>query len=111
MLLLLFIGIESDLFTRRRRQILSNSIYKSVEHRVIVNAKEERISLALFFNPKGDVPISPAPELVAAANDGRPLYPPMTFDEYRLFIRKKGAKGKAQIEALKGQAPAEKYTD
>ncbi|CAO1946478.1 unnamed protein product [Urochloa humidicola] len=88
-------------------QILSNSMYKSVEHRVIVNAKEERISLALFFNPKGDVPISPAPELVTAA-DGPPLYPPMTFDEYRLYIRKKGAKGKAQIEALKGQAPPEK---
>nr|CAB3474714.1 unnamed protein product [Digitaria exilis] len=84
-------------------QILSNSIYKSVEHRVVVNAKEERISLALFYNPKGDVPISPAPELVAAA-DGPALYPPMTFDEYRLFVRKKGAMGKAQIEALKGQA-------
>ena len=88
-------------------QILSNSLYKSVEHRVIVNAKEERISLALFYNPKGDVPISPAPELAAAAAAGGgpagALYPPMTFDVYRLFIRKKGAKGKAQIEALKGQ--------
>lgn len=73
---------------------------------MIVNAKQERISLALFFNPKGNIPISPAPELVTAA-DGPPLYPPMTFDEYRLFIRKKGAKGKAQIEALKGQAPPE----
>ena len=42
----------------------------------------------------------------AAAAGGGPagaLYPPMTFDVYRLFIRKKGAKGKAQIEALKGQ--------
>lgn len=85
-------------------QILSNSLYKSVEHRVIVNAKEERISLALFYNPKGDVPISPAPELAVAAGGGpAELYPPMTFDEYRLYIRKKGAKGKAQIEALKGQ--------
>jgi isopenicillin N synthase-like dioxygenase len=90
-------------------QILSNSLYKSVEHRVIVNAREERISLALFYNPKGDVPISPAPELAAAAGGGpaAPLYPPMTFDEYRLYIRKKGANGKAQIEALKGQASPE----
>ncbi|OEL13407.1 Protein SRG1 [Dichanthelium oligosanthes] len=90
-------------------QILSNSQYKSVEHRVIVNAKEERISLALFYNPKGDIPISPAPELVmaTAADDRLALYPPMTFDEYRLYIRKKGAKGKAQIEALKGQASPE----
>ncbi|TVU02373.1 hypothetical protein EJB05_52158, partial [Eragrostis curvula] len=84
-------------------QILSNSIYKSVEHRVIVNAKEERISLALFYNPRADIPIAPALELVTAAN--RPaLYPPMTYDEYRLFVRTKGTNGKAQIEALKGQA-------
>ncbi|KAL6616325.1 hypothetical protein ACP70R_038595 [Stipagrostis hirtigluma subsp. patula] len=84
-------------------QILSNSLYKSVEHRVIVNAKEERISLAVFYNPRGDIPIAPAPELVTAA-DRPALYPPMTYDEYRLFIRTKGVKGKAQIEALKGQA-------
>jgi isopenicillin N synthase-like dioxygenase len=73
-----------------------------VEHRVIVSAKEERISVALFYNPKGDIPIAPAPELVTAA-DRPSLYPTMTFDEYRLFVRTKGAKGKAQIEALKGQ--------
>lgn len=82
-------------------------MYKSVEHRVVVNAEEERISLALFYNPKGDVPISPAPGLVTAGNLPA-LYPPMTFDEYRLYIRNKGARGKAQIEALKGQASPEK---
>ena len=92
------------LFTHR--QILSNSVYKSVEHRVVVNAEEERISLALFYNPKGDVPIAPAPELVTAGNLPA-LYPPMTFDEYRLYVRNKGARGKAQIEALKGQASPE----
>ncbi|XP_062225109.1 jasmonate-induced oxygenase 1-like isoform X2 [Phragmites australis] len=84
-------------------QILSNSLYKSVEHRVIVNAKEERLSLALFYNPRGDIPIAPAPELLTAADRQAP-YTPMTFDEYRLFVRKKGIKGKAQIEALKGHA-------
>ncbi|KAL6853612.1 hypothetical protein ACP4OV_019641 [Aristida adscensionis] len=83
-------------------QILSNSLYKSVEHRVIVNAEEERISLALFYNPKGDVPIAPLPELITA-DDRPPLYPPMTFDQYRLFIRTKGVQGKAQIDALKSQ--------
>ncbi|VAH81458.1 unnamed protein product [Triticum turgidum subsp. durum] len=83
-------------------QILSNSVYKSVEHRVIVNAKEERISLALFYNPRGDVPIAPAAELVTP--DRPSLYPPMTFDEYRVYIRKNGPRGKAQLEGFKGQA-------
>ncbi|KAL5220020.1 hypothetical protein ABZP36_024733 [Zizania latifolia] len=82
-------------------QILSNSMYKSVEHRVVVNAEEERISLALFYNPRGDVPISPSPELVTPERPS--LYPPMTFDDYRVYVRKNGPKGKAQIEALKGQ--------
>ncbi|KAL5228250.1 hypothetical protein ABZP36_016515 [Zizania latifolia] len=85
-------------------QILSNAMYKSVEHRVIVNAENERISLAFFYNPRGDVPISPAPELVTPERPS--LYPPMTFDEYRVYVRKNGPKGKAQLEALKGQGGA-----
>jgi isopenicillin N synthase-like dioxygenase len=74
-------------------------MYKSVEHRVMVNAKEERISLALFYNPRGDVPIAPAPETVTPE---RPApYPSMTFDEYRAYIRKYGPRGKAQVEGAK----------
>ncbi|CAM0882977.1 unnamed protein product [Alopecurus aequalis] len=85
-------------------QILSNSVYKSVEHRVIVNAKEERISLAMFYNPRGDIPIAPASELVTQERPS--LYPPMTFDEYRAYIRKNGPRGKAQLEGAKGQGAA-----
>uniref|UniRef100_A0A0E0C9V3 Fe2OG dioxygenase domain-containing protein n=1 Tax=Oryza meridionalis TaxID=40149 RepID=A0A0E0C9V3_9ORYZ len=88
-------------------EILSNSMYKSVEHRVIVNAEEERISLALFYNPRGDVPVAPAPELVTPERPSL-YYPPMTFDEYRVYVRKNGPKGKAQLEALKGQSITEK---
>lgn len=80
-------------------QILSNSAYKSVEHRVTVNAKDERISLALFYNPRGDLLIAPAPELLTPELPS--LYSPMTFDEYRVYIRKNGPKGKAQLQ---GQA-------
>ncbi|KAJ6902305.1 2-oxoglutarate-dependent dioxygenase [Populus alba x Populus x berolinensis] len=80
-------------------QVLSNATYKSVEHRVIVNSSEERVSLAFFYNPKSDVPIEPLKELVAP--DRPPLYPAMTFDEYRLFIRMRGPSGKSQVESLK----------
>lgn len=78
-------------------QVLSNAIYKSVEHRVIVNSGQERISLAYFYNPRSDLLIQPAKELVTP--DKPPLYPAMTFDEYRLYIRTKGPKGKSQIGA------------
>ncbi|KAJ6317794.1 hypothetical protein OIU76_013353 [Salix suchowensis] len=80
-------------------QVLSNAIYKSVEHRVIVNSSKERVSLAFFYNPKSDIPIEPLKELVAP--DRPPLYPAMTFDEYRLFIRMRGPSGKSQVESLK----------
>ncbi|XP_020228705.1 probable 2-oxoglutarate-dependent dioxygenase At5g05600 [Cajanus cajan] len=80
-------------------QVLSNAMYKSVEHRVIVNSDKERVSLAFFYNPKSDIPIEPIKELVT--EDMPALYPPMTFDEYRLFIRTRGPRGKSQVESLK----------
>ncbi|KAI4302677.1 hypothetical protein MLD38_038397 [Melastoma candidum] len=80
-------------------QVLSNARYKSVEHRVIVNSGKERVSLAYFFNPRGDILIKPAEELVT--EDQPALYLPMTFNEYRLYIRRKGPCGKSQVEALK----------
>lgn len=76
-------------------QVLSNAIYKSVEHRVIVNSDQERVSLAYFYNPKSDLVIEPVRELVTP--DRPALYQPMTFDEYRLYIRTKGPKGKSQL--------------
>ncbi|XP_073113356.1 jasmonate-induced oxygenase 1 isoform X2 [Elaeis guineensis] len=80
-------------------QVLSNATYRSVEHRVVVNSEAERISFAFFYNPKSDLPIEPAPELVTP--DRPALYQPMSFNEYRLYIRKNGPRGKSQVESLK----------
>nr|XP_043618201.1 jasmonate-induced oxygenase 2-like [Erigeron canadensis] len=80
-------------------QILSNAIYKSVEHRVVVNPNKERVSLAFFCNPKNDMLIEPLSELVTSKTPA--LYLPMTFEDYRRFIRTKGPQGKFQLESLK----------
>lgn len=80
-------------------QVLSNAIYKSVEHRVIVNSNLERLSLAFFYNPRGDILIEPAKELINPKSPA--LYSPMTFNQYRLFIRLRGPCGKSQVESLK----------
>ncbi|KAK7320595.1 hypothetical protein VNO77_30217 [Canavalia gladiata] len=80
-------------------QVLSNANYKSVEHRVVVNSNKERVSLAFFYNPKSNIPIEPAKELVKP--DRPSLYTAMTFDEYRLFIRLRGPCGKSHVESLK----------
>ena len=66
---------------------------------MIVNSKKERVSLAFFYNPKSNIPIEPAKELIT--EDKPALYSPMTFDEYRLFIRMRGPQGKSQVESLK----------
>ncbi|KAF7845358.1 putative 2-oxoglutarate-dependent dioxygenase [Senna tora] len=79
-------------------QIMSNEIYKSVEHKVVVNSNNDRVSLAFFYNPKGNLVIEPAEELVTEEMPA--LYPPMTFDQYRLFIRTKGLCGKAQVQSM-----------
>lgn len=85
-------------------QVLSNAAYKSVEHRVTVSAAEDRLSMAFFYNPRSDLPIAPMAELVGP--DRPALYPEMTFDEYRVFIRQRGLAGKAQLESLQVKATA-----
>lgn len=85
--------------TTHVHQVLSNGIYKSVEHRVIVNSMHERLSLAFFYNPRSDLPVGPLPDLV---NEDHPAqYSAKTYDEYRLYIRNKGLKGKSQVESSK----------
>ncbi|KAG5243109.1 2-oxoglutarate-dependent dioxygenase [Salix suchowensis] len=80
-------------------QVLSNAIYQSVEHRVIVNSNEDRVSLAIFYNPRSDQLIEPCKKLLT--KDRPALYKPMTYAEYRLTIRAKGPCGKKQVESLK----------
>ena len=66
---------------------------------MIVNSDKERVSLAFFYNPKSNIPIGPIKELVTP--DKPALYSPMTFDEYRVYIRMRGPQGKSQVESLK----------
>ncbi|KAJ1399940.1 Oxoglutarate/iron-dependent dioxygenase [Sesbania bispinosa] len=45
-------------------EIITNGIYKSIEHRAIVNSEKERISLATFYGPNMQEMLAPAPSLV-----------------------------------------------
>ncbi|XP_051130959.1 jasmonate-induced oxygenase 4 [Andrographis paniculata] len=79
-------------------EVVSNGRYKSVEHRVIVNSQKERVSLAFFYNPRGDMVIKPADHLVT--EESPPLYPPTTYNQYRLYMRMRGPRGKSQVDSL-----------
>ncbi|KAF8724333.1 hypothetical protein HU200_021364 [Digitaria exilis] len=45
-------------------EILSNGKYKSVEHRAVVHPDKERISAAMFHQPRYSITVEPLPELV-----------------------------------------------
>uniref|UniRef100_A0A0C9RTA0 TSA: Wollemia nobilis Ref_Wollemi_Transcript_14009_1340 transcribed RNA sequence n=1 Tax=Wollemia nobilis TaxID=56998 RepID=A0A0C9RTA0_9CONI len=49
-------------------QVWSNDKYESVEHRVVVNDKEERFSVPFFFTPSHHVMMAPVPELLNEDN-------------------------------------------
>lgn len=78
-------------------QILTNGIYKSVEHSCVVNKKKERMSIVVFCNPNGEKEVGPIKELIDESSP--PRYGQMTFNEYRKFIRTTGTKGKSYVNS------------
>ncbi|KAF8689319.1 hypothetical protein HU200_042116 [Digitaria exilis] len=77
-------------------QMMSNDEYKSVEHRVVMNTREEpRVSIALFFNPgkREDSDLyGPLPDLVSTENPAK--YRDFTIPEFleAFFSRELGSK-------------------
>lgn len=72
--------------------ILSNGLYPTVLHRVLVNRTRQRFSVAYLYGPPANVQISPHVKLVGP---NRPaIYRPVTWNEYL------GTKAKYFNEAL-----------
>lgn len=61
-------------------EIISNGLYKSGPHRVVLDSSKPRISVVCFHNPSGSAVISPAPTLVDSNHP--PNYAPTTFKPY-----------------------------
>lgn len=80
-------------------QILSNGIFKSIEHRAAVNSEKERMSIAMFYSPKLEVEIGPLSCLIDAENP--PLYKRIIMEKYvkDFFTRK--LNGKSYLDAMK----------
>ncbi|KAK7272614.1 hypothetical protein RJT34_29327 [Clitoria ternatea] len=45
-------------------EILTNGIYRSIEHRAMVNSQRERVSFATFYSPRKDGVVGPLPSLI-----------------------------------------------
>ncbi|KAG4189433.1 hypothetical protein ERO13_A08G222500v2 [Gossypium hirsutum] len=77
-------------------QIMSNGKYKSVEHRVVANGYNNRISVPIFVNPRPSDMIGPLPELI---KDGeKPIYKQVLYSDYVKHFFRKGHDGKKTIE-------------
>ncbi|XP_027338175.1 codeine O-demethylase-like [Abrus precatorius] len=81
-------------------EIMSNGLYKSVEHRVTVNSEKERISIAMFFNPKFQSEIEPSVNLTNQENP--PLYKRIKMEKYlKDFMNRRKLDGKSYLEHMK----------
>lgn len=76
---------------------MSNSRYKSIEHRGNAHRTKERLSIATFLSPNYDAVISPMKELV---NDSSPaLYKSIKYRDYFSRFVDKGLGGKEHVRA------------
>ncbi|XP_050370560.1 protein SRG1-like [Argentina anserina] len=90
-----FVVNAGDIF-----EILSNGKYKSTEHRVMVNSEQERISIAMFFNPKFEAEIGPSNSLITPENP--PLFKRIEMEQYvEDFYNRRKLDGKSYLEQMK----------
>ncbi|KAG2246197.1 hypothetical protein Bca52824_085825 [Brassica carinata] len=80
-------------------QILSNGRYKSVEHRVLANGSNNRISVPIFVNPKPESVIGPLPEVIE--NGEEPIYRDVVYSDYVRYFFKKAHDGKKTVDFAK----------
>ncbi|GAB4855155.1 hypothetical protein Ancab_039750 [Ancistrocladus abbreviatus] len=82
-------------------EVVTNGIYRSIEHRAVVNAEKERMSLATFHSPKLDGEMGPAPSLVTPQTPAlfKRIIVADYFKEY--FARK--LDGKSYLECMRIQ--------
>ncbi|KAG5029301.1 Codeine O-demethylase [Glycine soja] len=80
-------------------EILSNGAYTSIEHRAAVNKEKERISIAMFFNPKFEAEIGPVKSFINSENP--PLFKSMLMEDYFKDFFSRNLNGKSHLEKMR----------
>ncbi|KAL4325931.1 hypothetical protein GQ457_11G009220 [Hibiscus cannabinus] len=79
-------------------EILSNGVYKSVEHRAITNERESRISVATIKIPYDELEIGP---MECTVDDDRPrMYRNIKYLDYVRYTLGRKMEGKAHIDNI-----------
>ncbi|KAH7442539.1 hypothetical protein KP509_03G093000 [Ceratopteris richardii] len=64
-------------------EVASNGIYKSIQHRAVVNPAKRRVSIAAFYDLHPDAVVKPIPELVS---EERPACPAVRFGDHAMKL-------------------------
>ncbi|KAL6638300.1 hypothetical protein ACP70R_025872 [Stipagrostis hirtigluma subsp. patula] len=81
-------------------EVLTNGRYKSIEHRAVVSASEERVSVAAFHVAKFGETYGPLEEIVGAAGEA-PRYRTVSVEDYMKLVLSSKLDGKNIMDAMK----------
>ncbi|PNX81073.1 protein SRG1-like, partial [Trifolium pratense] len=81
--------------------ILTNGIYRSIEHRATVNSKKERISIATFHRPPMSKVLGPTPSLVTSEMPA--LFKTLTVEDYYKVFFSRQLQGKSCLDVMRIQ--------
>uniref|UniRef100_A0A0A9BFT8 Fe2OG dioxygenase domain-containing protein n=1 Tax=Arundo donax TaxID=35708 RepID=A0A0A9BFT8_ARUDO len=79
-------------------EVLTNGKYKSIEHRAVVNAREERVSIAAFHAAKFGETYEPLEEMVG---EGAARYRTISVEDYVKLLLSSKLDGKNIMDAMK----------
>ncbi|GMJ14816.1 SENESCENCE-RELATED GENE 1, senescence-related gene 1 [Hibiscus trionum] len=80
-------------------EIITNGIYRSVEHRATVNSNKERVSVATFYSPSLDGEMGPAPSLITPQTP--PLFRRIGVADYFKGFYSRELRGKSYLDTLR----------
>ncbi|XP_057950027.1 oxoglutarate-dependent flavonoid 7-O-demethylase 1-like [Malania oleifera] len=82
-------------------EIVTNGIYRSIEHRATVNSIKERLSMATFYNPNIEGDLGPAPSLLTP--DTPPLFKRVGVNDYFEGYLSGELHGKSYLDVMRIQ--------
>ncbi|XVE88299.1 hypothetical protein DITRI_Ditri19aG0058800 [Diplodiscus trichospermus] len=82
-------------------EIVSNGIYRSIEHRATVNRAKERLSVATFYNPMLDGDLGPAPSLITPETPA--LFRRTQVADYFKGFYSRELRGKSYVDVFRVQ--------
>ncbi|KAL6638640.1 hypothetical protein ACP70R_023751 [Stipagrostis hirtigluma subsp. patula] len=81
-------------------EVLTNGRYKSIEHRAVVSASEERVSVAAFHSARFGGSYGPLEEIAGAAGEA-PRYRTVSVEDYVKMLLSSKLDGKNIMDAMK----------